>query len=159
MRDNPIHTLHIREGVAARDRQPRLAIAHLTVAATATNWFQPLAKRLLAEVYRQRNEHEGASEAERYTLPWPIHSSMGALPIRLEDGYHAAMRDVARVYEIPVVDAPAEPDEDIDFCHVNAAGHARIGLQVARQLERVLPTVDRGNPRWSKGAVVRTSVP
>jgi lysophospholipase L1-like esterase len=56
----------------------------------------------------------------------------------MEGAYHAVMREVASVYEVPVVDAPAQPDEYIDFCHVNAAGHARIGRHVARKLERML---------------------
>jgi len=137
LRDNPVQTYHLRQGLAALERgEHGMAVAHLSVAATTANWFQALARLHLAEAYRRRNQP--TADAERYTPPWPVNSSMGALPIRMEHGYHAAMRDVARVYEIPVVDAPAQPDEYIDFCHVNPAGHARIGHHVARQLTRLL---------------------
>jgi hypothetical protein len=82
LRDNPVQTYHLRHGIAALERREHgIAVAHLSVAATTSNWFQALARLHLAEAYRRRSQP--TTDAERCTPPWPVTSSMDALPIRM----------------------------------------------------------------------------
>ena len=60
--------------------------------------------------------------------------------IRFDTDYQAIMREVGASHDVEVVDGAAalQPEQYVDVCHFNAAGHAAVAAALAPRLAKRL---------------------
>lgn len=133
--DNPIASHHVRQGVAALETDPELAIGHLRVALTSEPFLRDLAQLYLVRAYRATGRTSEAAEVLRVPRPPGAYRV-----IRLDRDYQAILREVGASKDVDVVDGAAalRPEQYIDICHFNAAGHAAVAAALAPRLAKLL---------------------
>jgi lysophospholipase L1-like esterase len=141
LRDDPIETQHLRQGVDYLSvGEYGLAIAHLRVAAESGNMFADLARVHLARAYRAHGDTTAAQQV--LDSSHPIMSQHGGRLMRWDTTYTHIVQGVGVELGVPVVDAGRalleHPESFIDYCHFDSAGHRRVGELVARQVSAVL---------------------
>jgi lysophospholipase L1-like esterase len=156
LKDNPLESYHLKEGIENLTRSDEMAIAHLTVAVNARNAFSDLARISLAKVYQARGNTEKAAEIA-ISRPF-VRTLHGEHPVRLDTVYNDIMRQVASDYTVELVDAAKVLDEHpydyIDACHFNVDGHHRVGELLASRISQIFSVwrkngsspLDRGEP-------------
>ncbi len=140
LKDNPIESHYLNEGVASLSISAEQAAAYLNVAVESRNTFSDLARIYLAKAYQAQGNPERAAQAVISSRP--IRSVHGGLPVRLDAAYNDIMRQVARDHAVALVDATEvldqNPSDFIDFCHFNADGHRRVGQLLAGRISEIL---------------------
>jgi hypothetical protein len=138
LRDNPIESHHLREGVAKLKTSQSVALAHLT-AATRSPAFTDLARIYLKRAQQMQRTDEPARALSVFS---PFRSLNGGRVIRLDSEYNDIMRDVAHKYGAELVDAAKLLDEHphvfFDSCHFNANGHRMVGELLASRISPIL---------------------
>jgi lysophospholipase L1-like esterase len=146
LKDNPLESYHLKEGIENLTRSDEMAIAHLTVAVNARNAFSDLARIYLAKVYQAKGNTKKAAEVV-ISRPF-VRSLHGEHPVRLDTVYNDIMRQVASDYTVELVEAAkvldAHPYDYIDACHFNVDGHRRVGELLASRISHIL-SVQRKN--------------
>jgi lysophospholipase L1-like esterase len=140
LKDNPLESYHLKEGIKNLTRSDDTAIAYLTVAVKERNTFSDLARIYLAKAYQAKgNTGKAAEVVISRRLSRSLH---GELPVRLETVYNDIMRQVASDYAVELVDAAKVLDEHpydyIDSCHFNVDGHLRVGELLASRISQIL---------------------
>src|SRR5262249_41679262 len=80
LKDNPLESYHLKEGIADLTRSDEMAIPHLTVAANELNAFSDLARIYLAKAYQaQGNTAKAAAVVVSRPFVKTLH---GEHPIR-----------------------------------------------------------------------------
>jgi lysophospholipase L1-like esterase len=140
LRDNPIESQHLREGVGLLGADPPLAIAQLTAGVKADNMFSDLARLYLSRLYLAQGDRARAAEAA--TSRTPFISTHGGRPIRLDTIYNDIMRAVGAEEGVAIVDAgdllERHAYDYIDVCHFNADGHRLVGELLAPRMAQAL---------------------
>ena len=141
--DNPVHTEFLRRGIAFADSGDydragvQLEIARQSGAMGEVNWFADLAALNLAAVYRKK----GRDAAAPLEVTNPFNSLHGGFPIYLDSDYNEIMRDVARQYGMPVVEAgtllDTLGDVYLDFCHLSEKGHQFVARSLFLQIQQM----------------------
>ncbi len=126
LKDNPLPSGYLREGVDALERgRLDLAIERLEAAASLENAFSDLARLYLSRAYEALGEHQLAISAR--TIDWRIDSSLGGRPVHLDVEYNRIMVEVAEQYSVPLVDAGSALNAQrglyVDNVHPNERGH------------------------------------
>jgi hypothetical protein len=69
-----------------------------------------------------------------------IPSLHGGAPLYLDSEYHAVMREIAEAEDVALVDGRAalQSGDYFDFCHFDAAGHARVAEVLASAIADTL---------------------
>jgi lysophospholipase L1-like esterase len=134
LQDNPVHTEHLRRGVAAlSEGRFELAEQHLRIAANLDNWFSDLARKYLAEILEQRAATEEAQHAAAITLPAWSHTH-GGRPLYLDSEYN---EEGATVVEAGLLLAH-DPSMYLDLCHPDERGHRVIAALLRPAVEALL---------------------
>jgi lysophospholipase L1-like esterase len=148
LKDNPVESYHLKEGIENLTRFDKMAIAHLTVAVKARNTFSDLARLYLAKVYQAQGNMEKAAEV--VISRSPVRSLHGGAPVRVDTVYNDIMRQVASDHAVELVDAAKVLDEHpydyIDSCHFNVDGHRRVGELLASRISQILDKRSRKKP-------------
>lgn len=133
--DNPIASYHLRQGVAALANDPELAVGHLEVALTSTPAHRELARLYLIRAYRATGRTDRIARLLRSTR-----APEGYRMIRFDTDYQAIMREVGAAHGVEVVEGAAalRPEQYVDVCHFNAAGHAAVAAALAPGLATTL---------------------
>jgi hypothetical protein len=141
LKDNPVHTRRLREGLAALEEGRRAeAVAALETAVALDNSFSLLARLHLAQAYRLAGEESRAAEVGRFVAELPV-SVHGGEWIRTDSEYNNRMLSVARRLSVGVVDPRSVLDAEatvyLDDCHVSAYGHGRIAELLRHAVRRI----------------------
>jgi lysophospholipase L1-like esterase len=144
LKDDPIRSHHLRQGIAQLPTSRATAMAHLSSAVRSGEPGSDLARLHLARSYRAQGETKRAEEVLVSKARLDLD---GGWPIRLDVEYNEIMRLVALEHGVEVVDGGAAVDERptdyVDFCHFNAAGHRRVGELLAGRIDRILSGAER----------------
>ena len=151
LKDNPIESYHLNEGIKNLTTSDKTAIAQLTVAVNSKNVFSDLARIYLAKAYQARgNTEKAAAVVISDSTTSPVNELHGGRPVRSDTVYNDIMRQVASAYDVEVVDAAKVLDEHpydyIDFCHFNVDGHRRVGELLASRISHVLSGCKTDHP-------------
>jgi lysophospholipase L1-like esterase len=139
LKDNPIESHYLKEGIEKLKRSDKMAIEDLIVA-VGGYMFSDLARIYLAKAYQAQGITEKAAEV--VISRSPFRSLHGGHPVRLDTVYNDIMRQVASDYAVELVDGAKVLDEHpyvyIDFCHFNVEGHRRVGELLASRISQIL---------------------
>jgi lysophospholipase L1-like esterase len=136
--DNWDDSYFLREGMRKlAEKAYEAAIADFTRAKDdpddGVRWFSAVARIELAKALREVGQAERAEQVLTYRDA--MVSGHGGVPVVADTVYHAIMRDVARQYGAPVIDAvqelSAREELYMDFCHFDARGHEIVGRLIA----------------------------
>jgi len=127
--DNPVYVQHLRNGITHLEQaQYGQAIDELKIAVNLRNEFSPLARKYLALAYDKAGMPEEAKKIVR--LERVKYSWTGGYSLYLDTEYHSIMRDVAKDYNVPVIDAASRlresPSTYVDMIHIDAKGNEKI---------------------------------
>jgi lysophospholipase L1-like esterase len=133
--DSPIASHHLRQGVTALAADPELATRHLELALTSTPAHRELARLYLVRAYRLTGRSDKIAKLLRGTRVEGAYRM-----IRLDTDYQAIMREVGAALDVEVVEGAAalRPEQYVDVCHFNAAGHAAVAAALAPRLTKRL---------------------
>lgn len=143
LKDNPDYTHHIQRGIEFReageyDRAVRAFSVALTNQITGT-----LARKYLALTYEDMGAPDKANYAGRVARQ--LEPIDGLHVVHLDSEYNKIMLEVGREFGIKVVDArsmlDAHPEQFIDLCHPDEAGHARIAELMLQAVKEVVPAL------------------
>jgi lysophospholipase L1-like esterase len=149
--DNPVLTEYLRQGIRLLDDlQYGAAIESLKIAVRESNWFSDLARIYLAAAY----EENGLIEERDNVLTTKVKESLGGgCPIYLDTEYSQIMREVAKEYNIEIVDAASSLSEtrsDYLDVHPDENGHQKIAHLLHERLVRILKArEDVGNDQFT----------
>lgn len=136
LKDNPIESQHLTEGIAQLTTSADRAVAHLKTAMTSNAAFADLARLYLKQTYEAQGN--SATAATVVVSRAPIMSLHGGGPVRLDTTYNEIMRQVAHEHGVELVDAGGlldeHPGDYIDNCHFNVDGHQRVGELLAGRI-------------------------
>lgn len=152
LRDNPIESYHLKQGIENMATSPDMAISHLEVASESSNMFSDLARIYLAKAYEARGDTKKANEV---VITQKLNrETSGGSPIRLDTTYHDIMRQVALDHEVEVADAgkvlDEHPSDYIDASHFDADGHRRVGQLLASAISRLFSSRKEGRDTISR---------
>lgn len=140
LKDNPIQSHYLNEGIEKLTRSDKMAIEDLILAVDHGNMFSDLARIYLAKAYQTQGNTEKAAEVVISRSPY--RSLHGGYPVRLDTVYNDIMRQVASDYAVELVDAAKVLNEHpyvySDFCHFNVDGHRRVGELLASRISQIL---------------------
>jgi len=149
LKDNPMQSDHLNEGVAAIDRNDlESSVAYLNSAAASHRMFSNLARVYLAQALSAKGDVTRAraalADGELYR------SFSGGTVIRRDVAYNEIMRQVARESGATIVEAGTaldrHPSVYFDFCHFSAEGHRIVADLLAPAVAALLgpaPTATR----------------
>jgi lysophospholipase L1-like esterase len=149
--DNPYRTALLRKGISKLEQNDNDgAINDFTqVVSYSQSVVGPLARKYLASAYSRTGQKDQAQQALLFK---PTYSLYGGQPIFQDIVYNQIMRDVAREYNVKLVDAEGKLDETprvySDCCHFGAEGHEIVGKMISEFL-------DRNRRQANKEAIVR----
>ena len=141
LNDNPTETEYLVKGVNLLNKsQYDQAIEYLTVSVKKRNVFSELGRIYLEKAYRKKGMIDNADELLNLEKPWI--SLHGGIPIYFDMQYNKIMREVAREYNVELVDAGSElarhPSTYIDFCHFDENGHQKIAVLLSESINKIL---------------------
>ena len=149
LRDNPLQSGYLKHGIASlANGDYKDAIEDFNVPILANGMQADLARIYLARAYRAmgNNKESAAVVREGERVVWML----GGRPIRPDWEYNAIMTELARDYNIDLVDAASLLEKDpyvyIDFCHFDSAGHRKIAELLATHLAEALKPAADGMP-------------
>jgi len=141
LNDNPTETEYLVKGVDLLNKsQYDQGIEYLTVSVKKRNVFSELGRIYLEKAYRKKGILNNAEEL--LNLEKPFISLHGGDPIYFDMQYNEIMRDVAREYNVELVDAGSElarhPSTYIDYCHFDENGHQKIAVLLSESIRKIL---------------------
>jgi lysophospholipase L1-like esterase len=145
LKDNPYYTEHIRRGIALRQAGDHERAARAFSTAVTNHVSGTLARKYLALTYEDMGAADKANLAGR--VERQLEPIDGLHVIHLDSEYNRIMLEVGQEFGIKVVDAremlDAHPEQFIDLCHPDEAGHARIARLVLQAVREVAPALAR----------------
>ena len=141
LKDNPYYTEHIRRGIEFREAGD-YERALRTLSVGLTNQISgTLARKYQALIYEDIGAAHKANQAGR--IERQLEPIDGLHVIHLDSEYNKIMIEVGKEFGIKVVDAramlDANPEQFIDLCHPDDAGHARIAQLMLQAVKEVAP--------------------
>ena len=102
------------------------------------NWFSDLARKYLSIAYEKQGLLE---ESEKILTITAVISLQGAYPIYLDTEYNQIMKQVAKDYNVKIIDAGRVLDQNnsyLDICHPDIKGHQKIAHLLYDSLVEIL---------------------
>jgi lysophospholipase L1-like esterase len=149
LRDNPLQSGYLKHGIERQaNGDYEAAIEDFGVPILANGMHADLARMYQARAYRAmgNNKESAAVLREGERVVWML----GGRPIRPDWEYNNIMQELAREYNIDLVDAASLLEKDpyvyIDFCHFDSAGHRKVAELLATHLAEALKPAPGGMP-------------
>jgi lysophospholipase L1-like esterase len=144
LKDNPAYGAVLREGVHSLEAGDLdRAVRAFRTAMSLGPYYPELSRKYLVEAYRRMANTEAVDATA--PIPPPANTLDGGPPYYLDTDYNAIMIEVAREFDLAVIDARPALDADplvfFDICHPDARGHERIAARVLEAFGELLPAL------------------
>ena len=103
------------------------------------NNFSNLSRMYLAKAYEKKKLFK---EANNVLTVKPLVSLAGGTPIYLDTPYNQIMREVAKKYNLEIIDAgqvlDKNPNYYYDFFHFDENGHRKVAHLISKRIAKIL---------------------
>jgi lysophospholipase L1-like esterase len=161
LKDNPYYTEHIRRGIELRASGDYERALRAFSTGTTNQVSGVLARKYLAMTYDDMGATAKANQAAR--VERQLEPIDGLHVIHLDSEYNRIMLEVGKEFGVKVVDAremlDAKPEQFIDLCHPDEAGHARIARLMFDAVKEVAPALAANPVEVTDKVAQRPAVP